>query len=631
LLALVAWAAGLLGQAEPAPTEIYQDFRGNKPLSPFLTLVGPDADSVIKREEGGLRITLPPNRKQPPWEGVGVRSTQPLSGDFEVTGTFELLSERMPTALDMGVALNVGARLYDNNQFARVGRFLHPTAGHVYTGEYWIRGSLPPPKAVTVQATGRIGQLRIVRRGSTLSLQIADGLGEDFREICSGEFSAEELEVVQFWVNNRGNAEGIDARLLDFRIRTHFADAPPAAEPRNGMSGGDATTHDPLPATEPVKRLNWAFLLLASGLVLAGALAAVLLWVKRFPRHYWLPAFALPALLGAGIALQFGWAHRESDTKVAGTLYQDFRGSRFPQPPLYLDGPDATAVTTAEEGGLRITLPANRQAPPWAPAGLVPSFRLSGNFEVTGTYKLLSTNRPTRGRGAGVVLWLATGWVQNTKFAEIARFLRPEPGEDNVHGADYWVNVSGGPNSGSRELAATEPTGRLRLIREGSQVRFLAADGADQDFHELLQADFGADDLVMRFAVNNNTSPTSVDARLVDLTIRAAAFKPIDSPAQTEEGQDVPAQGLTWKAWLALGLALCLTLALCLAVRHSRRTGNPAAPIKPDASSPISFSCPACGKNLKANPALAGKRVKCPSCARGMTVPGTREEDPACS
>jgi hypothetical protein len=280
-----------------------------------------------------LRITLPQNRKQPQWEGVGVRSTQPLSGDFEVTGTFELLSEGMPTVRDLGVALNVGARLYNNNQFARVGRFLHPTAGHVYSAEYWIRGSLPPPKAVSVPATGRIGQLRIVRRGSTLSLQVSDGPGEDFREICQGEFGAEELEVVQFWVNNRGNAEGIDARLLDFRIRTHFAGA----------------------------------------------------------------------------------------------------------------------------------------------------------------------------------------------------------------------------------------------------------------------------------------SPTAL-------------------PAQPEVSDDVPAQGLTWKAWLALGLALSLTLVLCLAVRHGRRTGKPAAaPIKPDTPSPISFSCPDCGKNLKANPALAGKRVKCPNCAGGVTVPGTRAGGSACS
>jgi serine/threonine protein kinase len=639
ILAVVASAVFLMAQSEqPEATEIYQDFRDGKPLSPSFILVGPDADSTIQRDEAGLRITLPENRQQPAWAGVGVRSARPLAGDFEVTGTFEWLSGGRPTALDVGVALNVGGRLNDNNKFAKVGRFLDPKGQNVYNAEYWIKDPhAPGNQATSITATGRIGQLRMQREGSTLSFQVLDAPGQDFREICRGEFGADDLEVVQFWVNNRGNPVGIDVRLLDFRIRTMPRGTPPApaAEPRDGKAGASAAIGNAPPAPEPVSASTRP-LLLAAGLVLAGGLAAVLLWVKGFSRRCWLPAVALPAVLGVGIALPLAWGGRRADTEGTGKLYHDFRGSRPPLPPLYLDGPDARATTSAEEGGLRITLPEDRQQPPWAPVGVVPSFRLAGNFEVTGTYELLPGDRPIRGIGAGVVLWLFTGRVNNTKFAEIAHFLRPGPGDGNVFVASYWVDVPTGPNRGHQAQPATARTGRLRLIREGSTVRFLAADGASTDFRELTRADFGADDLLVRFAVNNNGSPTPVDARLVDFKIRAAAVTPDDPPPGADpEPPGVPAQGLTGKTWLALGVVMSLTVALCLAVWHSRRAGKrlgggpAAAQVQPDASLPISFPCPVCGKALKARPALAGKRVKCPNCAEATTVPGPRAGDSA--
>src|SRR4051794_8932466 len=87
-------------------TDLYQDFRHKRPLHDSLKLVGPDVEEAITAEEEGLRITLGATRKGH-WP-VEVTTDFPLSGDFEVTGTYELLSARRPTkGYGVGVHMNV--------------------------------------------------------------------------------------------------------------------------------------------------------------------------------------------------------------------------------------------------------------------------------------------------------------------------------------------------------------------------------------------------------------------------------------------------------------------------------------------------------------------------------------------
>jgi hypothetical protein len=384
-----------------------------------------------------------------------------------------------------------------------------------------------------------------------------------------------------------------------------------------------------LAVPEPARTLSWPFLALALAVVVAGAVAGALLWVKQFPRRAWLPVLVLPSLLGVGLALWLGWS--EGGTEDGDGVFQDFRGSRMPLVPFHLDGPDAAAVTRAEEAGLRITLPADRNQPPWAAVGIVPSFRLGGDFDVIGTYELLSNERPGHGRGVGVALWLATAWVNNTKFAAISRFLLSGAYGGDTYTATWWVDEPNGPNSGSEALPTTARAGQLRLIREGPIVRFLAANQGAGEFREVARANFGADDLVLRFAVNN-ASPTRVDARLVSLWIRADRMTPIDPPPPGADQATIPVQGHAWKTWVALGLVLTLALGLFLVVRQSRPARKSPAvaastngQAKRPAARPICFPCAGCGNPLKAKQALAGKRIKCPSCAKTMLVPQTTD------
>jgi DNA-directed RNA polymerase subunit RPC12/RpoP len=88
------------------------------------------------------------------------------------------------------------------------------------------------------------------------------------------------------------------------------------------------------------------------------------------------------------------------------------------------------------------------------------------------------------------------------------------------------------------------------------------------------------------------------------------------------------------RPWLAaaqiLGLILTSSVALgvWLAVRHSRAARTPGTAFapdgeaKPDATSSVSFPCSRCGKQLKARPELAGKKLRCPGCGEPVVVPG---------
>jgi hypothetical protein len=233
--------------------EIYQDFRGRKPLVDELKLVGMDRAQACEPEEGGLRITLAktPRSNQP----TGVRLMFSLEGDFEITGTYEVLSIDMPPGGGgAGVALNVVAT---NNyqKFARLGRFRQPDVGNAYQAECRIKGR-PSDRPFAAEPTeARSGQLRLIRDGAQLHYQVADGPAHVFREIYQAEFTDDPVEIVRLAANNNATPAGVDVRLIDLRIR--YGSGPPAA------------------AAAPAERGRFS-LLLALGMLVVLLLAIVL-------------------------------------------------------------------------------------------------------------------------------------------------------------------------------------------------------------------------------------------------------------------------------------------------------------------------------------------------------------------
>jgi hypothetical protein len=355
-------------------------------------------------------------------------------------------------------------------------------------------------------------------------------------------------------------------------------------------------------------------------------------WVFR-PEWAVLVVVALVTLaLSHGL---LGQAVPETGREPVKEFYQDFRGAQPLHPALKLVGPDADEVARPEAEGLRITLPATR--PVNQPVEVVATFTVSGDFEITGTFELLSADHPTKGYGVGVSLNVADSDARND-FVKVARAKLVQAG--SVFHSESW---SGGPGNNYRKR--TKPTearlGQLRLVRKGAGIRYQAAEGLGGDFQEIdAQDQFGTEDMAhVHFVVADSGTPgNAVDARLVDLRIRAANLIPDPTagaaPAVAAAG---PARPSGSRGWLVgagiLALVVLASVAAGLAVRRRpRKVPVPAAGpdmAKPQAAAPaVSVQCPGCGKALKARPELAGKRVKCPQCGKAVQVPGARAAGP---
>jgi hypothetical protein len=206
------------GQEQPGATEIYQDFRRSRPLLPSLTLEGPDIDAVNKPEEEGLRIALPPTRRRT--APVGVATTAALAGDFEITGTYEILNaDRPPGGNGVGVALNIASTGSLRN-FAKVGRFLRANEGEAFVIESWGENQRDQYLLTCFPAQARKGRLRFAREGSILKFLAAEEGDADLRTLYWREFGTDDVALMRFVVNNSGSPAGVEAHLVDLRIRS---------------------------------------------------------------------------------------------------------------------------------------------------------------------------------------------------------------------------------------------------------------------------------------------------------------------------------------------------------------------------------------------------------------------------
>jgi DNA-directed RNA polymerase subunit RPC12/RpoP len=209
---------------QPIQVEFYQDFRNNKPMLPEFHLFGPDRDDVATFEPAGLRITLPKTRNNNQPLSVGAKFV--INGDFEITGTYELLNADAPTdGYGVGISLNIGTTK-DRNTFLKMARLMRPKTGSVHMAEYWTKGA-NDWKGPQVPTEIRSGQLRLVREGAKASCQVSEGAGKEFTTVFEkADFPKEDIHHMVFQVTD-GNKPGynVDARLIDLRVRYGRLDA----------------------------------------------------------------------------------------------------------------------------------------------------------------------------------------------------------------------------------------------------------------------------------------------------------------------------------------------------------------------------------------------------------------------
>jgi hypothetical protein len=225
---------------------------------------------------------------------------------------------------------------------------------------------------------------------------------------------------------------------------------------------------------------------------------------------------------------------------------QDFRGKPY-DPRLFLQtGPGFATAVRSERQGLRIVLPPEHGKRP--PVGIVCKTGVKGDFEITMEFEVLDVKEPKGGRGAGSSLHL-TMVSPTQEAATTGRQLKPDGN------SVFFAHRATTPRGGSREHhGKTTPTecrsGRLRLVRTGSILAYLAAEGKSDSFREIDQFAIGKDDVdAVRIAADNGGSPTPVDVRINSLKIVAD---------ELGDPTPLPPPSSRWPLWLGVGVVLAL-------------------------------------------------------------------------
>ncbi len=205
-------------------------------------------------------------------------------------------------------------------------------------------------------------------------------------------------------------------------------------------------------------------------------------------------------------------------------FYQDFRGSQFPTPPIKKFTQGNPDDIKPEPQGVRITVPRNELPSPRA--GVGPTFRVGGNFEITASYELLSTGDQPKGGGAGAVLQvLKDPTAPFPKNAAVTRVVHPKMGDVF---AGTLSPIEEGGNPVTRFFPNDLKAGKLRLVRNGSILRWQFSAGPADIFGDIRQPmEFGPQEVMVRLFADpgkDKTGTGSVDLRFLDLRIRADAI-----------------------------------------------------------------------------------------------------------
>jgi hypothetical protein len=255
-------------------------------------------------------------------------------------------------------------------------------------------------------------------------------------------------------------------------------------------------------------------------------------------------------------------------------FYQDFRGSHFSESRLQKVGGDPARQVCPGADGLRITLPAAARA--WPQAGIMPRFRISGDFEITLSYELLTLDTPKEGYGAGVKITVRADEGQGQ--AAVKRIERVSEGSAYVVNRST-VKEGGGLQHHERASPTAARSGKLRLRRSGATMHFLVAeDPKEDDFRELSQAAFGTADIVNAWVVADpGGAHSTIDVLFKDLRCRTEE----GSPAGRKEAGRLP-------VWLGASGLVSLTLlaGFVALLRYRRSLPAPPREAKPPRSAP---------------------------------------------
>jgi DNA-directed RNA polymerase subunit RPC12/RpoP len=300
----------------------------------------------------------------------------------------------------------------------------------------------------------------------------------------------------------------------------------------------------------------------------------------------------------------------------------DFRGQPRPAN-MVLFGPQADGFIKPEAEGLRITLPKDRTSV--KPVGLSLALAVGGDFEITAAFEVLKAEEPPPGRpsyGVGVLLSVN----QAARVGRLARALGQQ-----VVSWDHWATVDGKPKFLLGASPGEGQRGRLRLKRDKTTLHFLwSPDLVGDTFEEVHRCEFEAEEISqLWFELSSDWGGENgaLDVRLLELQVRAS--RPAADPVVASEEKPATGPRGWWGAAAIAALAILLVLAAVLFVGYRRRGTPPPsanamagqAAESPSGAQAVAFACADCGKRLKSNAEMAGKKIKCPQCGSVAVVP----------
>jgi hypothetical protein len=257
-LPLLLAAAGLAGDT---PEDFYQDFRKGRFRDALFQKVGGDPDRQIRPEERGLRIALPAGEKA--WPQTGIAPRFQVRGDFEITMTCEILTLE-PPASGYGSGIMLWIQAADNQGTASIALRRRVKQGRGYGTNRTVPQADGPAHndEQFFPTSAKSGKLRLQRTGETLHYLIAEGAGEDFRELRETPFGTADLTTVRFVADPGGSRSKLDVLIQD--VRFHTGELP--------LRGAEKTSR------------AWLGWVVAAGVLGAGAVGGFL-WRRRKRRQ----------------------------------------------------------------------------------------------------------------------------------------------------------------------------------------------------------------------------------------------------------------------------------------------------------------------------------------------------------
>ena len=204
--------------ADPATAKFSQDFRRQEFDNEKLLLVGKDAEQFARFTPCGFQLALPPTRdKQQAFVGVSPRFN--LSGDFEVTASYQILGMELPESGN-GNGINLYAVLDSPAQDAfSLRRFVTPKQGNIYVTQHaaLVEGKRKRAgKDYPTQVTS--GKLRLKRTGSTLLYLVAEGSSNEYRQLDRIQVGTQDVKQLRIAVESSKSPGDFEVCFQDFQV-----------------------------------------------------------------------------------------------------------------------------------------------------------------------------------------------------------------------------------------------------------------------------------------------------------------------------------------------------------------------------------------------------------------------------